>query len=75
MNYRLVPESARWLVSKNEFEEARAIVYQAAKVNKNDLPKEMLAMSSIENPPGEGVWQLFTSSVMFIRTMIIFFNW
>ncbi|KAJ8315874.1 hypothetical protein KUTeg_008024 [Tegillarca granosa] len=71
----IIPESARWLVSKNKFDEARKIVTKAAKVNKANIPKEMLDMSSIENPPREGVWQLFTSRVLFVRSMIIFFNW
>ncbi|KAJ8315875.1 LOW QUALITY PROTEIN: hypothetical protein KUTeg_008025 [Tegillarca granosa] len=70
-----VIESARWLVSKNKFQEARAIVYQAAKVNKTEMPSEMLDLSSIENPPGEGVWKIFTSRILFIRSIIIFFNW
>lgn len=35
---RIVPESARWLISQRRFEEADKILQKAAKFNKRTLP-------------------------------------
>ncbi|KAJ8315873.1 hypothetical protein KUTeg_008023 [Tegillarca granosa] len=71
----LIPESARWLISKNKYKEAEKIIQKAAKVNKVTLTKDILDFKSLENPPKEYIWQLFTSKVLFLRSLVIFFNW
>ena len=39
------------------------------------LPKNMFGSDTISKQKGGNLWQLFTSKVLFIRTMIIFLNW
>ena len=41
-NSRLLPESIRWLLSKNKQEEARGIIKKVAKMNKIVLTEETL---------------------------------
>ena len=71
---RLIPESCRWLLNRDRKEEVKKILNKAAKVNKTHFSEK-----SIEDiPPAlkEGrVWQLFSSRVMTIRTLILYFNW
>lgn len=40
--FRFVPESARWLITKGRHEEAKKIIFKAAKVNKVTLTDDML---------------------------------
>ena len=73
-DFRLIPESCRWLLNRDRKEEVKKILNKAAKVNKTHFLEK-----SIEDiPPAlkEGrVWQLFSSRVMTIRTLILYFNW
>lgn len=39
-DFRIVPESARWLVSKKRYKEADVVLQKAAKINKATLPNE-----------------------------------
>ncbi|XP_055905254.1 organic cation transporter protein [Eupeodes corollae] len=40
--YWIVPESVRWLIAREDFEEARKIITNAAKVNKRELSLSLL---------------------------------
>jgi len=71
----LIPESPRWLISQGRYEEANDIIQTAAKVNKASLPEKTIDLSTLETPKEERVWHLFQSRVLFVRTMILFFNW
>ncbi|XP_033741750.1 uncharacterized protein LOC117328333 [Pecten maximus] len=70
-----IPESPRWLISQGKIEEANKIIQKAAKVNKVTIPEKILNADSIEEPETGRLWHLFTSRVLLIRTLIIFFNW
>ncbi|ESO84074.1 hypothetical protein LOTGIDRAFT_108247 [Lottia gigantea] len=70
-----VPESPRWLVSKNRTEEAEKILRKAAKVNKVELPVKLFDKDTLDDGPQAKVWEMFTSPILLIRSLIIFFNW
>lgn len=38
--FRIIPESARWLVSQKRYEEANAVLQRAAKINKTQIPDQ-----------------------------------
>ncbi|XP_069131245.1 organic cation transporter protein-like isoform X1 [Argopecten irradians] len=73
----LIPESPRWLISKQRYEEANEILQKAAKVNKVVIEKNVFEKeinNSTPEPTGR-VWQLFSTRVMLLRTLVILFNW
>lgn len=78
--YWIIPESARWLITKRRPEEARVILEKIAKVNKkkvcdNEL-EEVLKCSGDEEKQAKGTFlDLFRFSTLRCRTLNIFFNW
>lgn len=80
--YWFVPESARWLISKNRKEEAIVIIQAAAKENKVTIPQEILDNLSeekkVEKKEGErdpSVIDLFRYPNLRRKTLLIFFDW
>ncbi|XP_060072925.1 organic cation transporter protein-like [Ylistrum balloti] len=75
----LLPESPRWLITKHRYEEAKVVLQKVAKVNKVVLNDNLLQVSDKETDDGKQndgrVWQLFTSRVLCLRTLVIFVNW
>ncbi|XP_067675913.1 organic cation transporter protein-like [Haliotis asinina] len=76
----LIPESPRWLLNKFRYQEAEVIIRRTANVNKVELPDNLFEEpDKTENEtidtPKANFFQLFTTTVMCIRTLIIFFNW
>ncbi|XP_069129239.1 organic cation transporter protein-like isoform X2 [Argopecten irradians] len=79
--YWLLPESPRWLITKQRFSEAKKILRKAARVNRVSLADDMLDISRIventsKNRIGSGrkFCQLLNSRVFLPRMIIISFN-
>lgn len=72
--YWLIPESCRWLLSKNRKTEALAVLRKVAKSNKTVLDEK--AIESHTEPVNQArVWQLFSTRTLTITTLVLFFNW
>ncbi|KAK6170807.1 hypothetical protein SNE40_019111 [Patella caerulea] len=75
--YWIVPESPRWLISKERPEKAMEIIEKIAKVNKTKVPQTTLEADDDKEKTSQlkSFIALFTHRVLFFRTIIIFFNW
>ncbi|KAH8312750.1 hypothetical protein KR044_012635 [Drosophila immigrans] len=85
--YWLVPESARWLLSKGRNDEAFVIIEKAAKVNKVEIPSEIYAQLVEEaaekkkkdelaaSQPSASVLDLLRYPNLRRKTLLIFFDW
>ncbi|CAJ0607676.1 unnamed protein product [Cylicocyclus nassatus] len=74
----LVPESARWLVTKERYEEADVILHKAARMNGSYVPDkwwELLQMSQNSKYTSFGTIDLVRTPKMRIRTLVCFFLW
>lgn len=81
--YWFIPESARWLISKNRKEEAIKIIEDVAKENKATVPKEVLdsidddQKESIKDPDVKqpSLLDLFKYPNLRRKTLFIFLDW
>ncbi|VDL74605.1 unnamed protein product [Nippostrongylus brasiliensis] len=74
----LIPESARWLVAKERYEEADAILTKAARINRSYIPEkwwEQLQHTQNSKYQSFGVIDLVRTPKMRIRTLVCFFLW
>ena len=46
--YSLVPESPRWLMSRNKYKEARNVIKRMTRINKVSLPEDIMIGRGIE---------------------------
>lgn len=51
--YWIIPESPRWLLSKNRIDEAEVIVQRMAKINGKTVPNNFLRKMEVEKEKGE----------------------
>uniref|UniRef100_A0A6P7G0L1 Organic cation transporter protein-like n=1 Tax=Diabrotica virgifera virgifera TaxID=50390 RepID=A0A6P7G0L1_DIAVI len=78
-----IPESARWLLTKNRTEEAKKLIQEAAKYNKVEISdetlNELLVTSQDTNNSNKGtktsVLDVFKYPNMRKKSLIIFFDW
>lgn len=81
--YWFIPESARWLISKNRQEEAIEIIKAVAKENKTTVPDDVLNSISDEQKEAKKVSNdreptlidLFRYPNLRKKTLLIFFDW
>lgn len=79
-----IPESVRWLLSKNKLEEAKTIIHQVARTNKVTISDQQLDellrkgedVDKKDKPQvTASVLDLFKHSSLRKRSIIIFFDW
>ncbi|XP_075149164.1 organic cation transporter protein-like [Haematobia irritans] len=87
--YWIIPESARWLLSKNRKEAAIANIQKAARFNKIEISTDLLNQLLDDNPTEEkkptteedekqqqaSVWDLLRYPNLRKKTLLIFFDW
>lgn len=84
--YFLIPESARWLISKGRVEEARNIFENMAKQNGRDFPEELFVSTSMkpsriieakfdETARKPGLKDLFSPGTIALRTLNMSYQW
>ncbi|XP_052805503.1 organic cation transporter protein-like isoform X2 [Mya arenaria] len=72
----LLDESPRWLISVGRTAEAEKIIQKMAKQNNTQVPEKLFdGNTTATTQAGGKLWELFTNKVLFLRTMILFFNW
>lgn len=77
-----IPESARWLLSKNRKDEAMEVIRAVAKENKVTVPQEVLDSIRDEqkeeknsNEPQPSLLDMFRYPNLRKKTLLIFFSW
>ncbi|KJH51908.1 transporter, major facilitator family protein [Dictyocaulus viviparus] len=74
----LIPESARWLVTKHRYEEADIILHKAARINGSYVPEkwwEQLQIGQNNKYQSFGMIDLVRTPNMRKRTLVCFFLW
>jgi len=71
-----VPESPRWLIARSRMDEAKEILYQAAKKNGKNIEKDQIILQA---PPAGGskggFLDIMRHPTLRIHTLIMYFNW
>jgi len=80
--YFVLPESPRWLISKNRFDKAERVLRRIAVQNQRNFEPRLFAQLKAEQEKNtsnkhnqEGVMSLFRSRIMFLISLNLFFQW
>ncbi|XP_056869383.1 solute carrier family 22 member 13-like [Takifugu flavidus] len=74
--YWLLPESARWLMTRGKKEEVQKELLRAARVNRRKIPQNLLDKLEIEGAgKKENMLDIFTTPYLRNRTLIMGFIW
>ncbi|KAF6101099.1 solute carrier family 22 member 13 [Phyllostomus discolor] len=72
----VLPESARWLLTRGRVEEAKRLIQKAASVNRRKLSPELLSQLALEKTgPSGNALDLFRHPQLRKVTLILFFVW
>ncbi|XP_053266136.1 solute carrier family 22 member 13-like isoform X2 [Podarcis raffonei] len=71
----ILPESARWLVTKGKTEEAKKLLQKASSVNKRAIPLKLLDELKPEKTMSAGIWELFRNPHMGKVTFVLSAVW
>ncbi|XP_054027355.1 solute carrier family 22 member 13 [Dryobates pubescens] len=72
----VLPESARWLVTKGRIEEAKKVLQKAASFNKRTIPPELLEQLKAEKQSDSGgILDLFRNKQLRKVTLIMSLTW
>lgn len=78
---RFIPESARWLLTKNRLQDAKALIKIQAKENKVDMSDDLIETllktdnNSIKDDKKATLFDLFRSPNLRKKAFVIFFDW
>uniref|UniRef100_A0A674NDX8 Solute carrier family 22 member 13b n=1 Tax=Takifugu rubripes TaxID=31033 RepID=A0A674NDX8_TAKRU len=76
LGYWLLPESARWLMTRGKKEEVQKELLRAARVNRRKIPQNLLDKLEIEGAgKKENMLDIFTTPYLRNRTLIMGFIW
>ena len=78
--FRILPQSARWLLSKRRLDEGRDIIQRIAKFNDVQLKSQHLEVEFKTTDSSQHgfiatLWQLFKHKTLAVRACIVFVNW
>ena len=74
----MLPESARWLISRRKIKDALVILRRAAKINKVSLPPEIHSVKVTEEDGSsvkEIIKQMLKSRKLFLYWVVAISNW
>lgn len=72
----LIPESVRWLLSKERYSDATSILRSAAKTNKKDISADILEKLTVrERHTTTGIANLVKSKILLFRFVLCSFCW
>ncbi|NXW64344.1 S22AD protein, partial [Eurystomus gularis] len=73
---RVLPESARWLVTKGRIEEAKKVLQKAASINKRTIPPELFEQLKVEKQSKSGsILDVFRKKHLRKVTLIMLCTW